>query len=144
MKPLRATPGWLTGIALAAVAAVNLAGLWGIHVARQGALDEARRAFALDVGAKATALEGRLSEVRSDLAFLGASPTIARLDEAGKGPSAASLLRPMGAQAIPVSATSGRPRGAASRVATRGKASSTRALLQLRRFTSVPPCRLPR
>ncbi len=93
MKPLRATPGWLTGIALAAVAAVNLAGLWGIHVARQGALDEARRAFALDIGAKATALEGRLSEVRSDLAFLGASPTIARLDESGKDPSAASLLR---------------------------------------------------
>ncbi len=93
MKPLRATPGWLTGIALAAVAAVNLAGLWGIRVARQGALDEARRAFSLEIGAKATALEGRLSEVRSDLAFLGASPTIARLDEAGKDPSTASLLR---------------------------------------------------
>ncbi len=93
MKPLRATPGWLTGIALAAVAAVNLAGLWGIRVARQGALDEARRAFELDVGTKATALEGRLSEVRSDLAFLGASPTIARLDEAGRDVSAASLLR---------------------------------------------------
>ena len=93
MKPLRATPGWLTGIALAAVAAVNLAGFWGIRVARQGAIDEARRAFALDVAAKATALEGRLSEVRSDLAFLGAAPTIARLDEAGKDPEAASLLR---------------------------------------------------
>ena len=93
MKTLRATPGWLTGIALAAVAAVNLAGLWGIRVARQGALDQARNAFALDVGTKATALEARLSEVRSDLAFLGASPTIARLDEGGKGPSAASLLR---------------------------------------------------
>jgi signal transduction histidine kinase len=93
MKPLRASPGWLTGIALAAVAAVNLAGLWGIRVARQGALDEARRAFALDVAGKATALEGRLTEVRSDLAFLGAAPTIARLDEAGKDPSAASLLR---------------------------------------------------
>jgi signal transduction histidine kinase len=92
-KPFRATPGWLTGIALAAVAAVNLAGLWGIRVARQGALDEARRAFGLDVAAKATALEARLSEVRSDLAFLGASPTIARLDEPGKDVSAASLLR---------------------------------------------------
>jgi signal transduction histidine kinase len=92
MKPLRATPGWLTGIALAAVAAVNLAGLWGIRVARQGAIDEAGRAFAVDIAAKATALEGRLSEVRSDLAFLGASPTIARLDEASD-PSAASLLR---------------------------------------------------
>ena len=94
MRPLRATPGWLTGIALAAVAAVNLAGLWGIRVARQGALDEARNAFGLAVGTKATALEGRLSEVRSDLAFLGASPTIARLEEEQrKDPSAASLLR---------------------------------------------------
>jgi signal transduction histidine kinase len=93
VKNLRATPGWLTGIALAAVAAVNLAGLWGIRVARQGALDEARRTFSLDIAAKATALEGRLSEVRSDLAFLGAAPTIARLDEARKDPSAASLLR---------------------------------------------------
>jgi signal transduction histidine kinase len=93
MKPLRATPGWLTGIALAAVAAVNLAGLWGIRVARQGALDEARRALGLAIAAKATALEARLSEVRSDLAFLGASPTIARLDEGHKAPSAASLLR---------------------------------------------------
>jgi signal transduction histidine kinase len=93
MKPLRATPGWLTVIALAAVAAVNLAGLWGIRVARQGALDEARNAFALDVGTKATALEARLSEVRSDLAFLGASPTVARLDDQGQAPSAALLLR---------------------------------------------------
>ncbi len=94
MKRFRATPGWLTGIALAAVAAVNLAGLWGIRVARQGALDGARNAFGLDVGTKATALEARLSEVRSDLAFLGASPTIARLeDEQRKDPSAASLLR---------------------------------------------------
>ncbi len=93
MKPLRATPGWLTSIALAAVAAVNLAGLWGIAVARQGALEEARRAFDLDVTAKATALEGRLSSVRSDLAFLGGSPTIARLDEAAADKAAASLLR---------------------------------------------------
>ncbi len=93
MRSLRATPGWLTIIALAAVAAVNLAGLWGIAVARQGALEEARRAFDLDVAAKATALEGRLSSVRSDLAFLGGSPTIARLDEAGSDVAAASLLR---------------------------------------------------
>ncbi len=93
MKRLRATPGWLTLIALAAVAAVNLAGLWGIRVASQGALEEARRAFALDVGSRATALEGRLSSARSDLAFLGGSSTIARLDEAGRDPAAASLLR---------------------------------------------------
>ncbi len=93
MRSLRATPGWLTVIALAAVAAVNLAGLWGIRVARQGALEEARRAFGLDVGSRATALEGRLSGVRSDLAFLGGSPPIARLDEASHDPAAESLLR---------------------------------------------------
>ncbi len=93
MKPLRATPGWLTTIALAAVAAVNLAGLWGIAVARQGALDEARRAFDLAVAAKAKALEARLEGVRSDLQFLGGSPTIEGLDESGKDPAAASILR---------------------------------------------------
>jgi signal transduction histidine kinase len=92
MRPFRATPGWLTVIALAAVAAVNLAGLWGIRVARQGALEGGRRAFVVDVASRATALDGRLSGVRSDLAFLGASPTIARLEEA-RDPAAASLLR---------------------------------------------------
>jgi signal transduction histidine kinase len=92
MKALRATPGWLTLIAVAAVAAVNLASFWAIRVARAGAVEEARRSFELDVTARATALEGRLSEVRSDLAFLGGSPTISRLDSV-EDPAQASLLR---------------------------------------------------
>jgi signal transduction histidine kinase len=85
---LGAGPGWLTLIALIAVAAVNLAGLWGIRVARQGARDEARRSFELDVSARASRLERRLSEVRADLAFLASSPTIARLGDPGFLPSA--------------------------------------------------------
>jgi signal transduction histidine kinase len=92
MRPFRA-PGWLTVIAIAAVAAVNLAGLWGIAVARQGALAEARRAFEVEVASRATALESRLSEVRADLAFLGGAPTIARLDEIRQSPQEARLLR---------------------------------------------------
>ena len=92
MKPFRA-PGWLTGIAIAAVAAVNLAGLWGIAMARQTAIGEARRAFEVEVASRATGLEGRLSGVRADLAFLGGSPTIARLDEARHRPEEASLVR---------------------------------------------------
>jgi signal transduction histidine kinase len=92
MKPFRA-PGWLTGIAIAAVAAVNLAGLWGIAMARQAAIGEARRAFGVEVTSRATALESRLSGVRADLAFLGGSPTIARLDEARHSPEEASLVR---------------------------------------------------
>jgi len=90
-RVLGASPGWLTLIALLAVAAVNLAGLWGIRVARQGARDEARRGFELDVAARASRLERRLSEVRADLAFLASSPTIARLGDTGLGPS--SLTR---------------------------------------------------
>ena len=90
MPSLRATPGWLTGVALAAVAAVNLAGLWGIAVARHGALDEARRAFAAEVASHATALENRLAAVRADLAFLGGAPTVARLGEGGSEPSVAA------------------------------------------------------
>jgi signal transduction histidine kinase len=85
MKPFRA-PGWLTGTAIAAVAAVNLAGLWGIAMARQGAIDEARRAFGVEITSRATALESRLSGVRADLAFLGGSPTIARLAEGRDSP----------------------------------------------------------
>jgi signal transduction histidine kinase len=92
MKPFRAS-GWLTGIAIAAVAAVSLAGLWGIAVGRRGAIDGARRAFGVEVASRATALESRLSAVRADLAFLGGSPTVARLDEARHRPEEASLVR---------------------------------------------------
>jgi signal transduction histidine kinase len=90
-RVLRASPGWLTLIALLAVAAVNIAGFVGIQVARQGARDEARRAFELETAARASRLERRLSEVRADLAFLGGSPAIARLG--GAGGDGSSLTR---------------------------------------------------
>jgi signal transduction histidine kinase len=89
MRPLRASR-WLPGVAIAAVAAVNLAGLWGIAMARQGAIDEGRRAFRVEVSTEATALETRLSEVSSDLAFLG---RIARLDEAHGRPQNGTVAR---------------------------------------------------
>jgi signal transduction histidine kinase len=81
---LGAGAGWLTLLALVAVVAVNAAGLWGIQVARQGMRDEARSRFEQEVVARATRLERRLSEIRADLAFVGATPSIARLDEAGE------------------------------------------------------------
>ncbi len=91
VRALGSSPGWLTLIALLAVAAVNLAGFWGIRVAREGARDEARRGFELGVAARASRIERRLSEVRADLAFLAASPTISRLADASTSPS--SLTR---------------------------------------------------
>ncbi|HVO11117.1 MAG TPA: ATP-binding protein [Vicinamibacteria bacterium] len=93
MRPLRATPGWLTVIAVAAVAAVNLAGLWGIRVARQGALDEARSRFATDVKSRALLLEARLSGVQSDLTLTADASFIERLDAPGPDPATASVLR---------------------------------------------------
>jgi len=92
MRPLRATPGWLTVIAVAAVAAVNLVGLWGIRVARQGALEEARSRFAADVKSRARLLEARLSGVQSDLALTADASFIERLDAPGPDPATASLL----------------------------------------------------
>ena len=78
-------PGWLTLVALLAVLAVNVAGLVGIRVARQGLRDAARSGFELEVKARATRLERRFSEIRADLAFVGATPAVARLDAAGAG-----------------------------------------------------------
>jgi signal transduction histidine kinase len=133
MKPPRATPGWLTGVALAAVAAVNLAGLWGIRVARQGALHEARRAFELDVAARATTLEGQLGQVRADLAFLGASPTIARLDEARQDVAAEALLRQATESALLLFL-----RGHAEAVRIEVRASDGRPLAHVGRRGGVP------
>jgi signal transduction histidine kinase len=78
-RALGASPGWLTLIALAAVAAVNIAGLVGIRLARMGAEDDTRLAFERETATRASRLERQLSEIRAELAFLGASPAIARL-----------------------------------------------------------------
>jgi signal transduction histidine kinase len=77
-----ASPGWLTLVAVLAVVAVNVAGLVGIRVAHEGLRAEARSGFGQEVKARATRIERRLSEIRADLAFAGASPSVARLGQA--------------------------------------------------------------
>lgn len=67
------------GLAVAAVLAVNVAGIWSIAMARRGALDEARRALRESVAGRARELEVRLAAVRSDLAFLAATSGLTRL-----------------------------------------------------------------
>ncbi len=84
MSPLGLRTGWLTGLAFAAVLAVNLAGLGAIAVARRGAMDEARREFQDVTSARARSLEKTLAGVRADLAFLAASSPVGRLGEKGK------------------------------------------------------------
>jgi signal transduction histidine kinase len=66
-------------LALLAVAAVNVAGLLGIAVARRGAMEEAERLFASETESRARQLESRLSATRADLAFLAGSAPVQRL-----------------------------------------------------------------
>ncbi len=79
MKPVSLSTGWLTGLAIGAVLAVNVAGIWGIAVARRGALEEERRAFTSEVAVRARAIESRLTAVRADLAFLASSSAVSQL-----------------------------------------------------------------
>jgi signal transduction histidine kinase len=58
---------------------VNLAGAWGIAMARRGALEDATRAFQAATAARALALDSLLSSLRADLAFVTASSELARL-----------------------------------------------------------------
>lgn len=72
---------WLTILAIAAVAAVNGAGIYGIAVARRASRDEATRLFAAETQARAKVLERTLADTRADLDFLAASSALGRLGE---------------------------------------------------------------
>jgi signal transduction histidine kinase len=99
MKPFAFRAGWLTGLSIAAVLAVGLAGFRGIAAARQSAREEAERVFRDETTVRARAVETRLAGIRSDLAFVAASSPIGRLREPvdaenwqGAGAQAALLL----------------------------------------------------
>jgi signal transduction histidine kinase len=74
---------WLTAVAVAAVAAVNVAGIWDIALARRQAAEDAARAFAGGTAARARAVEQTLLDLRSNLTFLSASSPVARLSRGG-------------------------------------------------------------
>ena len=93
MSSLGLRAGWLSGLAFAAVLAVNLAGLGAIAVARRGALEEARRAFEAETQARAGALERTLAGVRADLGFVAAASPVGRLGDKAPDPAAAAAWR---------------------------------------------------
>ncbi len=74
--------GWLTALSVAAVVAINVAGIGGIAVARRGALDEAAQVLRLETAGRARAIESFLSSTRADLAFLTGSPVFFGLESA--------------------------------------------------------------
>ena len=101
-RPMKSFPfraGWLTGLSIAAVLAVGLAGFRGIAAARRSAREEAERGFRDETTGRARAVETRLAGIRSDLAFVAASSPIGRLRQPadtenwqGAGAQAALLL----------------------------------------------------
>jgi len=97
MKPFAFRAGWLTGLSIAAVLAVGLAGFRGITAARRSAREEAQRAFRDETTARARSVETRLAGIRSDLAFVAASSPLGRLRqpadaEASRAGAQAALL----------------------------------------------------
>ncbi len=74
--------GWLTGLSVGAILAINLAGLGGIALARRGVLDEAEKVLALETSARARSLESRLASSRADLTYLTGSPIFFGLESA--------------------------------------------------------------
>jgi signal transduction histidine kinase len=72
--------GWLTGLSVAAVLAINLVGISGIALSRRAAIDEAAGALRLETVARALDIERRLASIRADLAFLAGSPSLFDLE----------------------------------------------------------------
>jgi signal transduction histidine kinase len=72
---------WLIALAFLAVLAVNVAGAWGIALARQGVLEGAGRLFELETAAQSRLLQSVLATTRADLAFLAGAPAFVRIEE---------------------------------------------------------------
>jgi C4-dicarboxylate-specific signal transduction histidine kinase len=82
--------GWLIALSIVAVGAVNVAGVWGIAVARRAAAEDATRVFEGETAARARTLEALLSNIRADMAFLAATAPLAAV---GSAPRAAGNWR---------------------------------------------------
>ena len=82
--------GWLIALSIVAVGAVNVAGAWGIAVARRAAAEDATRVFEGETAARARTLEALLSNIRADMAFLAATAPLATV---GSAPRAAGNWR---------------------------------------------------
>jgi signal transduction histidine kinase len=82
---------WLTAVAVAAVAAVNVAGIWDIALARRSAAEEAARTFAGETDGRARSVEQTLADLQANLTFLAASSSISRLAKDPDGAQAPGL-----------------------------------------------------
>lgn len=86
---------WLTVLSVAAVVAINAAGIWGVAVARRGLREDAARILRLETSERARALEAVLARTRGELAFMAGSPVLFDLEAAlqSRDPSLARWRR---------------------------------------------------
>jgi len=86
---------WFTVLSIAAVVAINIAGIWSLAVARRGLQEDAGRLLNLETGERARGLEATLARTRGDLAFMAGSPVLFDLESAlgSRDPSLARWRR---------------------------------------------------
>jgi signal transduction histidine kinase len=73
---------WFTVLSIAAVVAINIAGIWSLAVARRGLQEDAGRLLNLETGERARGLEATLARTRGELAFMAGSPVLFDLESA--------------------------------------------------------------
>jgi signal transduction histidine kinase len=73
---------WFTVLSIAAVVAINAAGIWGVAVARRGLREDAARILRLETSERARSLEAVLARTRGELAFMAGSPVLFDLEAA--------------------------------------------------------------
>jgi signal transduction histidine kinase len=86
---------WFTILSIAAVVAINIAGIWSLAVARRGLQEDAARLLNLETGERARGLEAILARTRGELAFMAGSPVLFDLETAlgSRDPSLARWRR---------------------------------------------------
>ena len=86
---------WFTVLSIAAVVAINAAGIWSLAVARRGLREDAARLLNLETGERARGLEATLARTRGELAFMAGSPVLFDLESAlgSRDPSLARWRR---------------------------------------------------
>jgi signal transduction histidine kinase len=97
-RPSRA--GWLIALSVVSVAAVNVAGIWGIAVARRTATGDATRVLEGETAARARDLESALANIRADMAFLAASAPLAAVSSHAGGGAPAERGWREGAESV--------------------------------------------
>jgi len=86
---------WFTVLSIAAVVAINAAGIWSLAVARRGLQEDAARLLSLETAERASGLEAVLARTRGELAFMAGSPVFFDLETAlgSRDPSLARWRR---------------------------------------------------